>query len=98
MPFEHRIGQPTVDLTSPGLPLDGQRVEARLGIGDLVVLVPADVDVTLDACVSAGNVEALGETENGFDVDPSASRAPPGRRARPRPEVGLGNLRVELER
>ena len=68
VPFEHGIGQLTVDLTSPGLPLDGQRVEARSGSATSSCS-SRRTSTSPSTLVSAGNVEALGETENGFDVD-----------------------------
>lgn len=95
VPFEHGIGQLTVDLTTPELPLDGEVVEARLGIGDLVVLVPGETDITLDAHVGAGNIEALDEEENGFDVDLTGISGTSGtQELRLELEVGIGNLRV----
>lgn len=95
VPFEHGIGQLTVDLTTPELPLDGEVVEARLGIGDLVVLVPGETDITLDAHVGAGNIEALDEEENGLDVDLTGISGTSGtQELRLELEVGIGNLRV----
>ena len=57
-PFKHGIGKLTVDLTEPALPLDGLTVEASVGIGELVVLVPFETDVSVDAHVGVGNAEA----------------------------------------
>jgi len=98
VPFEHGIGQLTVDLTAPGLDLDGETVEASLGIGDLEVIVPDDVDVDLDAHVGAGNIDAFGENENGFDVDLSGITGTSGSQELALElEVGIGNLRVRFE-
>jgi hypothetical protein len=95
VPFEHGIGQLTVDLTTPELPLDGEVVEARLGIGDLVVLVPGETDINLDAHVGAGNIEALDEEENGFDADLTGISGTSGtQELRLELEVGIGSLRV----
>jgi predicted membrane protein len=94
-PFEHGIGKLTVDLTSPGLELDGASVVARLGIGYLHVIVPADVDVSLDAHVDAGNIEAFGKEENGFDADLDGISGTSGTQELDlEAEVGIGNLRV----
>jgi hypothetical protein len=96
-PFRQGIGKLTVDLTEDGLPLDGAAVEASVGIGELVVLVPADVDFTLDAHVGAGNVEALGETANGVDVDLERISGTAGSQEIDLElEVGVGNMRVEV--
>ncbi|MGH3079502.1 MAG: LiaF domain-containing protein [Gaiellaceae bacterium] len=96
-PFEHGIGKLTVDLTTPGLPLDDASVEASLGIGDLLVLVPRDTDVSLDAHVGVGNIQAFGEEENGVDVDLSGITGTSGSQELDLElDVGIGNIRVEL--
>lgn len=96
-PFEHGIGKLTVDLTTPGLPLDDASIEANLGIGDLLVLLPPDTDVSLDAHVGAGNIEAFGEEENGVDVDLSGITGTSGSQELDLElDVGIGNIRVEL--
>jgi predicted membrane protein len=96
-PFEHGIGKLTVDLTTPGLPLDDAAVEASLGIGDLLVLVPPDTDVSLDAHVGVGNIEAFGEEENGVDVDLSGITGTSGSLELDLElDVGIGNIRVVL--
>lgn len=98
VPFEHGIGKLTVDLTAPGLDLDGETVEASLGIGDLEVIVPDDTDVDLDAHVSAGNIDAFGDEENGFDVDVTGITGTSGTQELDLElEVGIGNLRVRFE-
>ena len=94
-PFEHGIGKLTVDLTATGLDLDGEIVEARLGIGDLEVIVPAHADVGLDAHVGAGNIDAFGDEENGFDVDVNGISGTSGTQELDLVvEVGIGNLSV----
>jgi hypothetical protein len=95
-PFRQAIGKLTVDLTAPDLDLDGVKLEASLGIGDLVVLVPDDTDVALDAHVAAGNAEAFGQAESGFDVDLSVISGTSGsQELELQLEVGIGNARVE---
>lgn len=94
--FEHGIGKLTVDLTAPGLEGEDLEVEATLGIGDLLVLVPEDADVTVDAHVGAGNIDALGLQEDGLDVDLDEEFPGLGEREIALElEVGLGNLRVQ---
>jgi hypothetical protein len=95
-PFRHAIGKLTVDLTAPDLDLDGAKLEASLGIGDLVVLVPDDTDVDLDAHVVAGNAEAFGRTESGTDVDLVFLSGTSGSQELDLElEVGIGSARVE---
>jgi predicted membrane protein len=95
-PFEQGIGKLTVDLTSPDLDLDEQAVEASLGIGELVVLLPEDTDVTLDAHVGVGHIEALGSDDDGVDVDLEGISSTSGsQELRLQVDVGVGNIRVE---
>jgi len=93
--YEHGIGKLTIDLTAPGLAGKDLEVEAKLGIGDLLVLVPEDADVTVDAHVGAGNIDVLGQQQDGLDVDldeefPGLGESEVALEL----EVGLGNLRV----
>jgi len=98
-PFRQAIGKLTVDLTEDGLPLDEETIEASVGIGELVVLVPRDVDFRLDAHVGAGNVEALGETESGVDADLELISGTAGtQEITLKLDVGIGNLRVGVVR
>jgi hypothetical protein len=94
--FEHGIGKLTVDLTAPGLEDEDLEIDAKLGIGDLLVLVPEDADVTVDAHVGAGNIDALGQQEDGLDVDLDEEFPGLGEREIALElEVGIGNIRVE---
>jgi hypothetical protein len=95
-PFRHAIGKLTVDLTAPDLDLDDRTVEASVGIGELLVLVPDDTDVTVDAHVGAGNADVLGEQEDGFDVDVDWISGTSGTQELTLDlEAGLGDIRVE---
>jgi predicted membrane protein len=97
-PFEHGIGKLTVDLRTPGLELDDRTVEASLGIGDLLVLVPAETDVTVDAHVGIGNIRAFGREENGIDADLERISGTAGtQEVELELEVGIGSIRVELD-
>jgi hypothetical protein len=95
-PFRHGIGRLTVDLTSDGLEIDGATIEASVGIGELLVLVPTSIDFTLDAHVGAGNIQALDEETNGVDADIELISGTAGSQEITLDlEVGIGNLRVE---
>ena len=93
-PFRHAIGKLTVDLTAPDLDLDDQTVEASVGIGELLVLVPDETDVKVDAHVGAGNVDVLGEQEDGFDVDLDWISGTSGMQEVTL-DAGVGDIRVE---
>ena len=98
-PFRQGIGRLTVDLTEPGLDLDGQTVEASVGIGDLLVIVPLGTDVEVDARVGLGHAQAFGEEESGIDVDlVTDSMTTSGTQEFALDlEVGIGSIRVERE-
>ncbi len=95
-PSVTRSGKLTVDLTAPDLDLDEQTVEASVGIGELLVLVPEDTDITVDAHVGVGNADVLGEEENGFDVDFASISGTSGTQELTLDlEAGIGDIRVE---
>jgi len=98
VPFEHGIGKLTVDLTTPGLDLDDEIVVAKLGIGDLEVILPTDADVDLDAHVGVGNIQAFGEEENGIDVELRGISGTSGsQEVDLELDVGVGSVRVRFE-
>ena len=93
--FRHGIGKLTIDLRASGLDLDGATVVGSLAIGELVVYVPDDADVDLDAHVGIGHIQAFGDEENGVDVDLDRLSGTSGRQELDLElEVGVGNVRV----
>ncbi len=63
------FGTLTIDLSEiddlgPATPLT-----ASVGMGELVVLVPEDVEIAVDASVGAGQIEILGRVVDGVDID-----------------------------
>jgi hypothetical protein len=93
--YEHGIGKLTIDLTAPGLEGEDLDVEGRLGIGELLVLVPATATVVVDAKVGIGNVDALDSEESGVDVE--LDERFPGRGEQEITldlEAGIGDIRV----
>jgi hypothetical protein len=97
--FRLGIGQLTVDLT--GLPVDlvpargTVRMRARVGIGQLVVIVPRGLSPRVEARAGVGNVRVLGVEGSGFDVERTVG---PGPGAAPALElvlsVGIGQVEV----
>jgi phage shock protein PspC (stress-responsive transcriptional regulator) len=70
---ELSIGELTLDLRDvEGDRLDPPRIEAAIGAGTLIVLVPRDMTARVDTDVGAGNVTALDDgdvvDDDGFDV------------------------------
>ena len=63
-PYELGIGKLQVDLSN--LPTNRRvAVEAKVGIGDLKVIVPHDATVAVDATVRACSISALGQEDDG---------------------------------
>lgn len=67
------IGELVVDLS--GLPeLRGTHaIEARVGIGQVTVMLPADVGYQIEASAGMGSVNLLGQEDNGFGPEATAS-------------------------
>ena len=63
--YELGIGDFTVDLSDVALPPGRTEIDAKLGIGELVVTVPRDVAVDLDGRSGIGVVDVLGRAEDG---------------------------------
>ena len=89
-------GRLEVDLRGVQFPDGDTRLHVRLGVGELVVLVPDRVCVRTDAHIGGGFVGALDRQSGGLDV--SWSNRPPPPREAPRltleGHVGLGALFV----
>jgi hypothetical protein len=90
------IGQLTVDLTGVhDLAAASRTVRMRVGIGQLVVIVPAGVTLGVTARAGLGNVQLFEQDASGFDVE---------RRLAPAPSVGpsltlsVGLGQVEVRR
>lgn len=98
--YNVRIGSLEVDLRDLELPAGDTTVEANVGIGDLLVRVPAGVAVDVTADAGAGDLRLLGREESGWNpharvVDGGGS----GARARLviDAEIGLGEIRVRRD-
>ncbi|MEX2405935.1 MAG: LiaF domain-containing protein [Actinomycetota bacterium] len=75
------IGQLTVDLTNLSTAeLDGDaRTRVRVGIGQLVVIVPEGLAVLVEARATVGNVRVFEDEEGGFGVEREAGPGLDGR-------------------
>jgi hypothetical protein len=67
--YEYGIGNFTVDLRDVELPQGSTSVQVELAIGNLVVQVPEDVALVIDAHANAGKVDVLEGESDGTDVD-----------------------------
>ncbi|HEY3865177.1 MAG TPA: PspC domain-containing protein [Solirubrobacteraceae bacterium] len=90
-------GRLEVDLRGIAFPPGATRLHVRLGVGELVVLVPRDVCVATSAQIGGGYVGALEQRSGGLDVDWTEHPQSPSPRT-PRlvldGSVGLGALLV----
>jgi hypothetical protein len=95
-PFRQAVGTLTVDLTEPELDLDEATVEASIGYGRLLVVVPETVDITVDTEVAIGTAEALERTERGVDVELDGISSTSGRQELTLElDAGVGVVRVD---
>jgi hypothetical protein len=101
--YDLAIGQMVIDLTQLQLQ-PGERVdiEARVGMGELVVDVPSGSLIEAHARAGLGDVQVLGRQASGFNPELSVGpRIPIGIRNAPDPSyvtldlsVGLGSVKV----
>ena len=67
--YEHGIGDLELDLGDLTLPAGTTSVDASVGIGKLVVTVPQDVAVVIDAHAGVGSIDVMGARDDGVDAD-----------------------------
>ena len=70
--YEFGIGSLTVDLRDVDFPAGTHHITVDHGIGSARVYLPADVNYDVTGDLSAGEIDVLGETEDGFDNEVSA--------------------------
>lgn len=66
------LGELTIDLTRLPPPAEGakqMRIKARVGIGQLVVVLPGGVLASVRGHAGIGEVKVFGRTRSGFDVE-----------------------------
>jgi len=94
--YELGVGKLRLDLTDVPFPVGVTRVEAHVGVGDLRVVVPANVTVELDGRAQVGDVRLLGQDSSGTHVsDRVVDRTGSGRVLALEARVGIGAVRVE---
>jgi phage shock protein PspC (stress-responsive transcriptional regulator) len=94
--YEQGIGNLELDLQDVRFPAGETQLKATLGIGDLVVRVPENVTVQVDARASAGEVNLFGTTHDGTAVHERTvqSGTDPSRVLVLDARVGLGQVEV----
>lgn len=71
--YEFGLGEFRLDLSSVALAEGETRVDVSLGVGDLLVTVPDDVALEIDANAGIGEVIVLGDADEGVGADRSAT-------------------------
>ncbi len=95
--YQLAIGNMDVDLSDVQFPQGVTTVEARVGIGELVIYVPRDVVVQVHWTVSGGNVDILGFNQNGTSLDDQSEThdfAQAGKRLVIEARMGFGDIKV----
>jgi phage shock protein PspC (stress-responsive transcriptional regulator) len=98
--YELGIGDFTLELADAALPAGTTHVDAKLGIGELVVTVPADAALVIDAHTGVGRVDVLGREDDGVGAhvridEPGATADAPVLELDA--DVAIGNLEVRRE-
>jgi hypothetical protein len=94
--YELGAGDFLLDLQQLQVPPGTTAVEARVGVGELVVEVPDGVTVRVMASSGLGEIQVLGEQDNGFANRVDTTVAAGGdRRLELDLRVGIGQVRVE---
>jgi Cell wall-active antibiotics response LiaF, C-terminal len=94
--YELGVGNLLLDLRQLQVPPGTTTVEARVGVGELVVELPDGVSVEVMARAGLGEVQVLGQQEGGFGSRVDAVGLGGGdRRLELDVRVGLGQVRVE---
>lgn len=64
--LSHGIGDFVLDLTTAEIAEGVHRIRVGMAIGEMVIRVPDNVDVTVDASVNVGELEVFGEERSGI--------------------------------
>ena len=95
--YELGMGELDVDLTSVTLPDGTTPVDANVGVGSLVITVPRNVALEIDAQAGVGEVNVLGLRDDGIDAHRTFSFAgsrPDAPVLELEADVGIGNIEV----
>jgi len=100
-PQRQATGQLTVDLTAPLTSDRPVTIDAKLGVGRLHILLPADAVLTMDATVGAGHIVIEGhETAAGLHVSDRDTNQPRGASGTAfviHAAVGAGELAIDRD-
>ncbi len=95
--YELGLGELAVDLSQVVLPPGTTAIDVNLGIGEVIVTVPAGVALEIDARAGAGEVNVLGDRDDGAGAHEQLTVAGAGTNApvlKLDADVGLGSVQV----
>lgn len=95
--YELGVGSLELDLRDLTLPEGTTSVDTSVGIGKILVTVPEDVAVVMDAHAGVGSVDVLGARDDGVDADrrialPGSTRDAPVLDLEA--DIGIGDIQV----
>jgi hypothetical protein len=93
--YQLGAGNFRLDLRQLQLPAGTTRVQARVGVGELVVELPTGVAVEVDARSGLGNVRALGQEESGLGSRVEVRDGGDDRRLVLDLRVGIGQVQAD---
>jgi phage shock protein PspC (stress-responsive transcriptional regulator) len=96
--YEHGIGDLDLDLSDVTLPAGTTSVDASVGIGKLVVTVPEDVAVVIDAHAGVGSIDLMGARDDGVDADRELTlpgSTPDAPMLDLEADIGVGDIQVQ---
>jgi phage shock protein PspC (stress-responsive transcriptional regulator) len=95
--YELGMGELDLDLTAVTLPAGTTPVDANVGVGSLVITVPRNVALEIDAQAGVGEVNVFGRRDDGIDAHRTLSFAgstPDAPVLEVEADVGIGNIEV----
>jgi len=95
--YELGLGALELDLRAVALPAGTTSLDASVGAGELVITVPEGVALEVDAHAGVGEIDIVGESDDGIDVDRTltlAGSTPDAPLLQLEADVGFGSIEV----
>ncbi len=95
--YELGVGSLDLDLRAVELPAGTTSLDASVGAGELVITVPEGVALEIDAHAGVGELDIVGERDDGIDVDRTltlAGATPDAPLLQLEADVGFGSIEV----
>ena len=95
--YELGMGELDLDLAGVTLPAGTTPVDASVGIGSLLITVPENVALEIDAQAGVGELNVLGERDDGINAHRTfrfAGATPDAPKLEVEADVGIGNIEV----